>query len=286
MAVMAGCLPEYGPVLRAIADGLLDPKFNLAGVAVTTGGASILTVVSGPIVERLGFHTGANSLGCTARVNATVGRFGNLLRHLFGTIGGQLEEFGTIGHPGRYTFLIAEHPSKRAWGTFHTQFGVASEESAVTLFATEGPNSVNNHYAENAEQLLETIADCVRHYGTTNYYYHDSGYVIVVPPEHRDLLVPAFATRGAFQHALYERAARTTRSLMDIGRIPKPPYNSRAMPVDEAGQRRPVKSEALYYVLESGGSAGKFSAVIPSWVSSNPVCKVVPPAFVTEEATT
>src|SRR5262249_4632371 len=144
-AVMAGCRLDYAPVLRAVSEALLDPQFNLGGVEVTTGGAAALVIVSGPIVERLEFQHRANALGANARANATVGRFAAMVRYFCGRMGGALEAHGTIGHPGRLSFCIAEHPETR-WAPFHTQFGLAGAASAVTVMATEGPNSVNNHY--------------------------------------------------------------------------------------------------------------------------------------------
>ena len=210
-AVMAGCKREFAPLLRAVADALLDPAFNLSGVEVTTGGAATLVLVSGPAVERLGFEHETNALGANARANATVGRFAAMVRLFCGRMGGALEAHGTIGHPGRLSFCVAEHPTT-TWGPFHTQLGLPVGASAVTLMATEGPNSVNNHYAMTGTAVLETIADCIGQLGSTNYYWRGGGYLVVLPPEHLELVARDY-TRERARRFLFERSVRPTDEL-------------------------------------------------------------------------
>ena len=142
-AVMAGCKIEYGPLLRSLSQALLDPRFNIGGVEVTTGGAAVLVIVSGPIVEQLGFEHRANALGANNRANATVGRFAQMMRHFCGSGGGVLTPHGTVGHPGSRSVCIAEHPSTE-WGPYHTHSGLPSSDSAVSIMSAEGPNSCNN----------------------------------------------------------------------------------------------------------------------------------------------
>src|SRR5262249_42683059 len=156
-----------------------------------------------------------------------------------GRMGGALEAHGTIGHPGRLSFCIAEHPETR-WAPFHTQFGLAGAASAVTVMATEGPNSVNNHYGMTGQSILETIADCVGQLGTTNYYGRGGGSLVVLPPEHM-VLVSAGYTRDQARRFLYERSVRSTDELMRIGRLPPDPM-PRAK-VQPGTLRSPVVSE-------------------------------------------
>lgn len=264
LAVMAGCLPSYARILRPLSEMLLAPTFGLRGVATTTGGVGIFVLISGPVVTELGFHTGANALGTPVRVNASIGRFAQLVRHICGRAGGLLEEFGTLGHPGRLSYLLAES-SERVWPPFHTQFGFAAEESCVAIMAAEGPNSINNHYAETAEQVLETIALGLAHAGTTNYYYQGGGYVIVVAPEHLDLIAARF-DRTAARDFIYERARMPTRELARLGRIPRQIDPARCVDLD--GSRSPVARANQLLFAQAGGSAGKFSAVIPGWVTN------------------
>src|SRR5581483_3337326 len=71
-AVMAGCKPEYAKLLRPLSEILVDRHVNISGIEVTTGGPSALVIVSGPVVEELGFEHEANALGANNRANATV----------------------------------------------------------------------------------------------------------------------------------------------------------------------------------------------------------------------
>jgi len=133
---------------------------------VTTGGVAALVIVSGPAVNRWGFQHESNALGANTRVNATVGRFAQMVRYFCGRGGGTMHSHGTMGHPGRISFLVAEHP-ETTWGPFHTQFGIDAESPVVSVMSAEGLNSVNNHYAETGELVLETFADTLRHFGST-----------------------------------------------------------------------------------------------------------------------
>src|SRR5262249_45537043 len=159
-------------------------------------------IVGGPVVEQMGFEHESNALGANNRANATVGRFAQMVRYFCGRRGGTLHSHGTMGHPGRLSFCIAEHPETR-WPSFHTQFGIPAGTSAVSIVSAEGPNSVNNHYGEAAENVLDTIADCLGQAGTTSYYWHLGNYVIVIGPDHMDLIGAKYTREQARQY-LYE----------------------------------------------------------------------------------
>jgi hypothetical protein len=263
-AVMAGCRFEYGPLLRSLSELLVDPAFNLSGVEVTTGGVAALVIVSGPVVDELGFEHGANALGANCRANATVGRFAQMARYFCGRGGGALHSHGTMGHPGRLSFCIAERPDRR-WPPFHTQTGLPADVSAVSVMAAEGPNSVNNHYGDTAEAVLDTIADCLGHAGATSYYWHFGPVVVVLGPAHAEL-VAAACTRDQARRHLFERARRGTDDLRRLGRLPAEP---RAKSKVEPGtMRSPFDHEEQIHFLESGADGGRFSAVIPGWVGN------------------
>ena len=266
-AVMAGCKTEYGPLLKSLSLALLDPKFNISGVEVTTGGAAVLVIVSGPIVEQLGFEHGANALGANNRANATVGRFAQMMRYFCGSGGGVLVSHGTVGHPGRLSFCIAEHPTTE-WEPYHTQHGLPAMASAVSIMSAEGPNSCNNHYGETGASILDTIGDCMNHYGQTAWYYRSGGFVVVIPPDHMALVKAQFSREQAAQY-IYDHARRQTDDLTNVGRIAKQPIPYAE--VEEHSMRSPLKSIDQLSFIECGGEGGRFSAVIPRWVGSQQV---------------
>lgn len=274
-AVMAGCLTDYGPLLRELTLAILDPLFNVGGVEVTTGGASILVIVSGPVVERMGFEHEANALGANRRANATVGRFAQMMRYFCGRGGGVLKSHGTIGHPGRYSFCIAEHPTT-VWEPFHTQFGLPAAASAVTIMATEGPNSCNNHYGSTGAEILDTIGDCMLHFGQTAWYYRSGGFVVAIAPDHMELVRGKF-TREQAREYLYEHARRSTDDLRRVGRIASSPIAYAE--VEWGSPRSPLKNPQQLSFIECGAPGGRFSAVIPRWVGSqHAICRPLAPA--------
>jgi hypothetical protein len=266
-AVMAGCKPEYAPLLRALSEALVDPNFNIGPVEVTTGGVAALVIVSGPAVEQYGFEHESNALGANNRANATVGRYAQMVRYFCGRGGGTMHSHGTMGHPGRISFCIAEHPDT-IWGPFHTQFGIEADKSVVSIMSAEGPNSCNNHYAETGELVLETIADTLRHYGSTNYYYHSGRYIVVICPDHMDIIAKDF-TRDEARHNLYENGRRpTTELLYRVGRIHKQYMDRQQQDIVMDEMRSVVRAEERISLVEAGAPGGKFSAVIPGWVGS------------------
>ena len=143
-AVMAGCLPEHMPVVLAAVEGIADPRWGYHGPATSTGGAGVLMIVNGPIARRLDFNCGDNLFGPGWRSNATVGRAVRLvMRNVIGTIPGRLDR-GTVGHPGKYTYVIAENEAESPWTPLHAERGCRPEDSAVTVMAALGPHQFYN----------------------------------------------------------------------------------------------------------------------------------------------
>jgi len=142
-AVLAGCRPEYLPVVVAAAESACDPAFNLHGVATSTHFAAPLIVVNGPIRTRIGLNSAFGVFGPGYRANATIGR---ALRLLMINVGGARPgeiSMSTFGHPGRYTYCIAENEEASPWPPFHASRGFPAEVSTVTLFAGEGPHGIS-----------------------------------------------------------------------------------------------------------------------------------------------
>ena len=132
--VMAGCKPEYAPVVRAAMLAMCDPHFNLNGIQATTHMAAPLLVVNGPIRSEIGLNAGANVFGSGNRANATIGRAIRLvLLNVGGAWPGELDK-STLGHPGKYTFCIAENEEASPWEPFHVQHGYHKDESTVSIF--------------------------------------------------------------------------------------------------------------------------------------------------------
>src|SRR5262249_43368082 len=122
-AVMAGCRPEYFPVVLAAVEAACDPVFNLHGQSGTTNAASPLIILNGPVRGRLEVNCAAGVFGPGYRANATIGRALRLVMiNLGGTRAGQIS-MSTLGHPGRYTYCIGEFEEVSPWEPLHVEGG-------------------------------------------------------------------------------------------------------------------------------------------------------------------
>jgi hypothetical protein len=143
-AVMAGCLPNYMPVIVAAVEAMCQEEFNLHGISATTGGTAPLLIVNGPAAQQLNINCGVNCFGPGVRANATIGRAIRLiLMNVGGSIPGVLDK-STLGHPGKYSYCIAEDEKGNPWGPLSVERGMPEDVSAVTVFAGEAPHYVNS----------------------------------------------------------------------------------------------------------------------------------------------
>ncbi|MCH9017256.1 MAG: hypothetical protein IIB89_05780, partial [Chloroflexi bacterium] len=163
-AVMAGCLPEYMPVVLAATEAMLDPVFNLVGPSSSMGGSAILTIVNGPVAKELNINSRNNLFGPGNRANATIGRAVRLvLMNACAAIPGVFDR-SVIGHPGKYTYCIAEAETETHWTPLHVERGFSADQSTVTVFAGEAPRQVRA--VGHPEPILIAIADVASSLGS------------------------------------------------------------------------------------------------------------------------
>jgi len=167
-AVMAGCRPEYLPVVVAALRGLCHPDFSYHGPASSTGGSAMVLIVNGPIVRRLAINHGNNAFGQGHRPNATIGRAVRLvMMNAMNTRPGFLDR-ATLGNPGKYTFCFAETEDDHPWEPLSVSRGCAPSDSAVTVIATNSLYQVYNQLAATPEPLLLCFADALANLGSPN----------------------------------------------------------------------------------------------------------------------
>jgi hypothetical protein len=181
--VMAGCKGEYAPVVRAAMQALTAKAFNLNGVQATTHMAAPLLVVNGPIAREIGMNGDCNAFGSGNRANATIGRALRLvLLNVGGGWPGDLDK-STLGHPGKYTYCVAENEAASPWAPYHVEKGFSPEDSAVFVLAAEPPHSVTNHVANDPEGILDSICSAMSTIANNNAV--SSGHcAVVIGPEH------------------------------------------------------------------------------------------------------
>ena len=157
-AVMAGCLPDYFPLVLAAVRGMTRAGYNLAGLQTTTGNIAPLAIVNGPCRNGLGINYGANVLGQGWRANATIGR---AIRFVMTNIGGArpgIFDKSTMGQPAKYTFCFAENEEESPWQPLHVERGMARDCDTIHMFGASGVYSAVDMASQSAKGLLKTFA--------------------------------------------------------------------------------------------------------------------------------
>ena len=262
-AVMAGCKKEYFPVVLAALGATLDPAFNPHTAMTSTGGAAMCVVVSGPLVQELGFNSGRNALGPGNRANATVGRAVKLVAaNVFGATHTEMDA-SSIGHPGKYTLLVAEEPPSPGWDPLRVELGFEPGDTTVTMLATEGPRQVANHLNPDPEGVLRTFAAAMR---TPSTFAVGKGHqvLIVLGHEHRSLLVEAGWSRKQIREFLAEHSRVTPEELEAAGVLLER-TNQHNMVPDADGKLATVPGPDDVLLVTAGGPGAGWSAYLPAW---------------------
>src|SRR5579864_9362262 len=275
--LMAGGRPEYAPVVRAALLGLTQSAFNLNGVQATTHMAAPLLVVNGPIARAIGMNGGANAFGSGNRANATIGRAIRLvLLNVGGGGPGDLDK-STLGHPGKYTYAVAENEADSPWAPYHVEKGFAPAESTVFVIAAEPPHSVTNHVADDPEGILDSICSAMSTIAHNNAV--SSGHcAVVIGPEHDRTIAGKGWTRHDVKSYLHMNAGNLFSEITFDERYGKI-YN-RNLPrwyKRQQGSRIPIVPDSDHiHLFVVGGEAGRFSAFIPGWGHmSSPVLRTI-----------
>ncbi|MDQ0340836.1 hypothetical protein J2S00_003676 [Caldalkalibacillus uzonensis] len=204
-AVMAGCLPEYMPVLIAMVKAISVPGFNLGGIQTTTNPVSPLVIVNGEIRKKIQMNTGRNALGPGNRANATLGRALRLiLLNIGGAVPGKIDK-ATLGMPGKYTFCLGENEEESPWDPLSVELGYKHGENIVTVVGAQGTNNVLPA-TTNVLTNLTVVADGLKVMGNNNYLFGGGNPVILLPPGHAQLMSKAGWTKSKVKEFLYENS--------------------------------------------------------------------------------
>jgi hypothetical protein len=256
-AVMAGCKPEYMPVVIAAIEAIGDPAWGYHGPATSTGGSAVFMLVNGPIARELGFNYGDNLFGPGWRPNATIGRAVRLvMRNVIGTLPGRLDR-STLGHGGKYSFCIAENEDDSPWPALHVERGFRPEQSAVTIFAALAPHQFYNQLSNTPEGILTTAC---AHMCISAGVAGQPQYVLVIAGEHMQVMAQAGWSKDDIRQYCF---AHTQTSVAELKRINVMP--GAITPADETTRRALVKAPEDFMVVAAGSRAGAFSAYIPGW---------------------
>jgi hypothetical protein len=260
-AVMAGCKPEYIPVLLAALEAALEPVFTLHGVLATTYFSSPIIIVNGPVAKRIGMNSGINVLGQGNRANSTIGRALNLI--VLNVGGGRPGEAdrSTLGAPSKYTLCFAEDESDPAWEPLSVARGFRRGASTVTLFQGHGPEAFVDQKSRTPEALTRSFAMSLVKMGHPK-LVQSARAILVLSPEHYAIYREAGWDRKRIERALYEATIRPGTELVagadGVGE---------GVPADRAGEMVPKFHDDGLMVVRAGGPAGLFSAILPGWLA-------------------
>ena len=207
-AVMAGCLPQYMPVLIAASEALADPRLNLYALQATTGGPAIMLIVNGPIRKQLNINGGSNVLGEGWRANATIGRCIRLIqRNIGGSYPGTTCK-ATLGWPGKYSLCIAENEEASPWEPLHVERGFAADTSTVTAISADSCVRASDLDSTKAEGVLINFAQKMD---------GPSGpeAIMVICPEHAKIVAGDGFSKQDVKKFIWGRAAYRMKDLPD-----------------------------------------------------------------------
>lgn len=272
-AVMAGCRPEYLPVVIAAVEAALDPAFCMHGLLATTWLSGPMLIVNGPVREAIGMNWRGNVLGQGNRANATIGRALQLVVRNVGEGRPQETDQSTFGSPVKTGFCFAEDEDT-PWDSLAVERGFAADASVVTVFSADGPLGVVDQAARTPEPLVESLAaslKAVNHVDMAN----ASDTVVVIGPEHGRVFDEAGWSKADAVAALMD-ATRIRGRDLGMGTDEK---TGRAASAAADGTL-PKFREGGLVLVRAGGQAGLFSAIIPGWLmkgalGSDPVSKEV-----------
>jgi hypothetical protein len=214
-AVMAGCRPEYFPVVVAAIEAMLDERFNLYAVQSTTHPCAPLLIVNGPIAGEIGVNSRYNAFGPGWRANATIGRAIRLvLLNVGGGAPGVLDR-ATQGQPAKYAYCVAENEIENPWSALHVERGFERTTSTVTVCGAENPHNLNDHISSASPGLLTTIASSMASMGSNNAYLHGEP-ILALGPEHAAILARDGLSKDDIRLHLW-RHARIPRSQWESG---------------------------------------------------------------------
>jgi thiol-disulfide isomerase/thioredoxin len=260
-AVMAGCKPEYMPVVLGVLEAALDPLFTMHGLLCTTHFSGPLVIINGPIARSIGMNSGVNALGQGNRANATIGRALQLIvRNVGGGIPGAIDR-ATLGNPGKYTFCFAEDESDPAWETLAERRGIAKGKNAVTLFHGEGVHGFIDQKSRTPQELVRSLAMGLFGVGHPKLVRAGNA-VLVLTPEHYKIFKDGGWSRRQIEDALYEALKRPGKELVygaqNVAEGVAPAYADKLLDKFD-----PPPDGVL--IVRAGGPAGLFSAIIGGW---------------------
>jgi hypothetical protein len=246
------------PVVATAWQAMLQEEFLLHGTTSSTGGCAVLVIINGPVRREIGASGSFNAIGNSDRSTATIGRAIRLgLINILDVRPGGIDR-STLGHPGKFSFCIAEDEEDSSWEPLAQMRGIPPGASAVTVMAAGAPRQIMNEWTTKPEEILETFAAEMRA-NQRHYSIYPGNYTIVVPKQVREHLQAAGWSKADVGRFLFERARIHRREWAEVGK---------GSVVRDRGDSvyTALTSPEHLLVIAAGGPAGGFGAIIPPWM--------------------
>jgi hypothetical protein len=263
-ALMAGCKPEYLPVVLGAIQIILREEFNMAGVQCTMHGVAPLMIVNGPYARQIGIHGGNGCFGPGFRANATIGRAIRLILMNLGAGLAGVASATVFSSPIRYTACLTENSALSPWETIAQGNGYSAADNVITCAMVESPRLHFDDVSTEPMRLLRGIADSMTSSGSWNMWFK-SNIVVAMSPQHAKLCADAGMSRAQVHAQLCELAVRAQGNLKRGGNWR--PERARAMgldPDDDLAQIKAVKDPNGLHLIVAGGF-GPVTAICHGW---------------------
>jgi peroxiredoxin len=271
-AVMAGCKPEYMPVIIAAVEAACSDAFNIHGVTATTMGASPVMIINGPIRHKIGMNMKLGALGAGNRANATIGRALRLVvRNVGGATAGGVER-STLGNPMKFTMCFAEWEERSPWPALHVERGFEPEDSVVTLFAmTGGPVHIVDQTSRTPDQIAGSLGQGLEGVFLPKLHNLPIDALLVVCPEHIDTLMrEGVYDKNRLRNRIQEVTTRPLTEMLadEHSGAGISAADAAAMgPERMAGAAPKFADTKFIHIVVAGSDAGKFSSAFHGWVT-------------------
>lgn len=215
-AGLAGCKPEYFPVVVATWEAIAKEPHPARGIWQSTTGTAPFLVVNGPVRRELGINCEGNIFGSGFRANATIGRAIRLgCINVFGLHPHKLDQ-ATQGTPAKYSAVIGENEEQSPWEPLHVEHGHAADESVVTEFVIRSVVHIEARHTSEPEQLALDFVDTIKRTGALIHEYTST--LLVLVPEHAELFANAGWSKNDLRNFIFEHAVRSRDELAAVGK--------------------------------------------------------------------
>ena len=267
-AVLAGCRPEYFPIVIAAIEAMAEPEYRFFQAAITTHPSGTAVIVSGPMAAALGIHAGQGCLGPGFRANATIGRAVNLACiNIARAIPGR-SNLATMGSPAQYSFCFAERDDS-PWPRLYAE-RFDADSTTVTVLKCESPHNVLSSIGGTPEALLRSAASVAATLGT-NAIRWPADHLVIINPAHAEMLADAGWTKADVASFLFEHARLPDDALGSRG------DRSLGTAARTGPDRIPVVPDPSGFLIIVAGGLGPQMMVAPPWGLSRAVTKTVKP---------